>query len=454
MRKTRTLLLAAAATTAACAETPSLRARWSVVDRAGEVQETTTPLTCTSLGINTVRMRIFDELGFYIDDSFFACFANGFEDPESTVAGPALPPGRYAVEIRGVQRNNAPWTVDLPDADFDGDPDEPLTECSVDDPACDPRDIACDCAVLEARDDHTERLDGFVIAAPDECIDGIDNDRDGVLDAQDPSCVPGVVPGIEGNPVSAVQFRVALTLFGANPGVTCESLDVTGIRARVCPRDAADPDAACVEADSQDATLACRPGDPTFFELVLAQGDYVLEMTALGRDGAPRTAAERFDVRVTAGAGAFVPVALDLRPTDFDPPIVAPAGFVLELARDAEATDGASCGATAVDITDVELEVRDSHGGALPSPVLLRDGTPLDGTPIACPTAALVTEELTWGGWSLRVVARNALGTACFSTDGTGPGGVDAPLLLAPSTIGLVVPKVLDAEGNPPAGCE
>lgn len=456
MRLAAAWVLGACATMVACNEPPSLRARWSVVDRQGVEQDTTSPLVCTSLGINTVRMRIFDELGFFVDDSFYACFANGFEDPEDTVAGPALPEGRYAVEIRGVQRNNVPWPVELVDADLDGKPDDPLTECAVEDPACDPRDIACDCAELEARDDHTERLVDFVLVAPDECVDGIDNDRDGVLDSQDPSCVPGVVPGVEGNPVSKVQFRVALTLFGDSDGLTCSALGLSDVRARVCPRQADDPDAACADEDSTDTLLACRTGDPTFFELVLAQGDYVLEMAGLAPDGTPRTAVERFDVLVSAGAGSFVPVDFDLGPADFDPPINAAAGLVVEFARDAAATDGRPC-ATAGEVTiaDVLLEVRDAHGGPLSTPVLASDGTPLDGsTPLACPSAVLRTESLVWGGWSLRVVGRNAEGTACFSTDGAGPNGADAPLVLAPSNIGLIVPRVVDADGAVPAGCE
>jgi hypothetical protein len=446
----------------ACAEPPSVRARWSLIDRDGEALAATSPLHCTSLGINTVRMRIFDELGFYIDDSFYACFANGFEDEDATVAGPALPPGRYAVEIRGVQRNNEPWMPGLEDADLDGDPDEPLAECSVDDPACDPRDIACDCDVLEAREDRTVRLTAFELAAPDECIDGIDNDADGVLDAQDPSCIPGIVPGVEGNPVSAVQFRVAVSLFGGNTAVDCAALGVTDLRARVCARDGDDPQAPCPDEGSLDTRLPCRTGDPSFFELVLAEGDYVLEMVAQGAADAPRTKVERFDVEVGEGAGAFVPVALDLGPADFDPQIVAPAGFGVRLADDG-VPGGRGCASTGeVEMTELELELRDAHGGALAEPVLLAmnqtdarfEGLPLDGTPSPCPTAALTTVPQVWGGWSLRVVARNAAGTVCFSTDGTGPGGADAPLQLAPSSIAVVVPHVLDADGNPPEGCE
>ena len=427
---------------AGCQEPPSFQARWTLVDRENIERSPTAPLVCTSLGINTVRVRVLDELGNVADESFHACFAEGFEDPDATVAGPSLGAGRYSIEVRGVQRDLEPWAVSVPEA-------APLTSCNLDEVACDPRDIACDCGEFEARDEHTETLVDFVLGAPDECIDGIDNDRDGLLDANDPSCDVGVTPGRENNPVSKVQFRVALSLFGGNDAVSCLLAGVSDVRARVCPRVAGAAPAACIDA-SDAAVFACRIGEPSFFEQNLPEGDYTLEVVARDAKDVVLTAPALFPITVSQGSGV-VPIDVDFSAASFDPPIDKPARFTLVFPEGGIGTDTHAC--PTYPIADVALEVFDAHGGALDTPVTLEDGVALDGTPIACPTATLETETLLWGGYALRVVARAADGTVCFTTDGTGPDGADAPLLLAPSVIELVVPRVLDAAGAPPASC-
>lgn len=425
---------------AACKETPSLRARWSLVDREGDTQPATAALQCTSLGINTVRIRVVDELGEIADDSYHACFARGFADPEATVAGPALDAGRYAVELRGVQRDLQPWIPDVPE-------DDPLTSCSLDDVACDPRDIACDCVEFEARDDHTERLTDFVLVAPDECIDGIDNDRDGLLDANDPSCGLGVTPGREGNPVSKVQFRVLLSLFDGNPLATCTAVGLSDLRARVCVRDPGDAPAPCDDT-ATEAGLTCRDGEPTYFEQTLPEGTYTLELAGRDAKGVVLTAPVLFPLTVAPGAGAFVPVDVDFPASAFDPPIEDATDFTLQY-DDGSRTPRQSCapltGEPGPTIETLSIEVLDAHGGELPTPVSLRDGTPLDGTPIPCFQQQVTTESLTWGGYSIAIRARAADGTVCFATD--------TPLRLAPKAVSLLVPQVLGTDGLPPPSC-
>jgi hypothetical protein len=422
----------------ACQETPSLRARWSLVDRDGVSQPATAALQCTSLGINTVRIRVVDDLGNVADDSYHACFAKGFDDPEATVAGPALDAGRYAVEVRGVQRDLEPWAPSVPE-------DDPLTSCNLDDVACDPRDIACDCVEFEARDDHTERLVDFAIAAPDECIDGIDNDRDGLLDANDPSCGLGVTPGREGNPVSKVQFRVLLSLFDGNPLATCTGLDLSDLRARVCVREPGDAPAPCDDT-ATEVGLTCRDGEPTYFEQTLPEGTYTLELVGRDRTGVVLTTPSLFPLTVAPGAGAFVPIDVDFPASAFEPPIEKASWIVLTYGDSAREQCKAPTGESGPTIDTVDIELLDAHGGELPTPAVGSKGEPLDGTPIPCPTGILRTQALTWGGYSVAITARAANGAACFATS--------APLRLGPEDTRLVIPRVLGSDGKPPAGCE
>ncbi|MBL8948556.1 MAG: hypothetical protein JNK45_35620 [Myxococcales bacterium] len=426
---------------AACKETPSLRARWSLIDREGDSQPATAALQCTSLGINTVRIRVVDENGNVADDSYHACFARGFDDPEATVAGPALDAGRYAVEVRGVQRDLQPWAPNLT-------ADDPLTSCNLDDVACDPRDIACDCVEFEARDDHTERLTDFVLTAPDECIDGIDNDRDGLLDANDPSCGLDVTPGREGKPVSKVQFQVLLSLFDDNPLATCTGLGLSDLRARVCVRAPGDDPAPC-DAEATEVGLTCREREPTYFEQTLPEGSYTLEIVGRDRGDVVLTRPVLFPLTVAPGAGAFVPIDVDFPASAFEPPIEDESDFTLQYEDGSGATRGGcepSGNEPGPTIETLSIEVLDAHGGKLPTPVTLSDGTPLDGTPIPCFQQEVTTERLIWGGYSIAIRARAADGTVCFATD--------TPLRLAPKSISLPVPRVLGSDGKPPASCE
>lgn len=450
---------------AGCQEPPSFRTRWSVIDREGTKLPATAALHCTSLGINTVRVRVFDEAGFFVDDSYHPCFAGGFEDPDATVAGPTLDAGTYAIEVRGVQRDLEPWPVALQESapgdcedDIDNDADGPtdkddedcrLATCGIGDTKCDPRDIACDCADVDVRDDHTVRLRGFVLDAPDECVDGIDNDRDGLLDANDPSCGLDTLPRQEGRPVSKVQFRVGLSLFDGTDVVSCGAVGLTTVQARLCARGAGEPAAACTDADAI-ATLACREGEPTYFEQTLLEGDYSLELVGLAAGGVARTIGELFPISVSEGAGALVPIEVDFSAADFEPPIEQSAGFTLEFDF---ASGPRACKTPDKEdvIADVVFEVRDAHGTVLDFPVSFSD---VEGKPLAaCPADKIITEPLTWGGYSLRVEARNADGTVCFTTDGAGPGGADAPFLLSPGDLSFVVPAVLGPGGSPPPGC-
>lgn len=446
--------LALALGACACQATPSFRLRWQLTDREGETpREITAATQCSNVGMNTVRILVTDPLGLVAHEDFFPCFARGFADEDTMIAGPELDPGEYVVEVRGLQRDLLPWTA--------GELDEDSTQfCSgaAETIDCNPLDVACDCHGLDARKDATITIDPFVLVPPRECIDGIDNDHDGLTDAQDSACsVGGDVP--ESLEVSAVQFRATVTLLDGNPRARCDGVGIGELHARACPA-AAVGEQGCADADAIEIGASeCRTDDAVFFDATLPVGDYVLELTGRAGDTA-RTRPQLFPFTLLPGAGAFVPIEVDFAASSFDPPIEALASFGLGFASDADGGEIRGCvpgtddGVLAID--EVTLEVRDAHGGPVSPAVGFtgRYGAPQPATG-ACTTAEIHTDPLTWGGWTLRVVARAADGTVCFTTDGAGTNGADAPLQLAPGAdaSSLVIPRVFADDGLPPPSC-
>ncbi len=436
-----------------CNQTASFRLRWQIEARDGELLPVTDPLQCSEFGMNTMRVLVTDPAGLVAFDDVLPCFAHGFANPERMFEGPELDAGHYIVEVRGLQRDLQPWE----DAPLDPTSTQFCSGAAAT-IACNEVDVACDCQQFDAEKDVTVTLDPFVLTAPRECIDGIDNDRDGLVDDEDAACgIDGLAS--ESLEVSAVQFRAVLSLFDGNPRMTCEGVRLIDLRARVCRLDELGDDGAC--DDTSAVTLdpvPCRLGEPSFFATTLGEGEWVLELTGRGPGGTLTTVPATFPFTLQPGPGAFVPIAVDFPAEAFEPAIEAAAAFALEFARgDAESTATRTClppvDGGALAIADLVLELRDAHGGPLPSPASLSDGTVLDGTPIPCPSAIVRTAALSWGGFSLRAQARAADGTVCFSTDTAEGGG--APLMLAPgsSAISLVIPRVLDENGLPPTAC-
>ncbi|MBC8069680.1 MAG: hypothetical protein IAG13_15190, partial [Deltaproteobacteria bacterium] len=198
-----------------CQESPSFRLRWKLIDRppadreeepADEKErlagvEIKRAIDCSELGINTVRVTTIDDLGQIADQRYFPCYLPRFAERDGAdVGGPNLGDGRYAIEVRGVQRDGVEWIAST------SVPSDPARRCDpdLDEPVCRPEDIACDCHDLDLPDDTDDWPHTFLLAAPAECIDGVDNDRDGLVDAQEGGC--RLDPGRpESDNVGAVQ---------------------------------------------------------------------------------------------------------------------------------------------------------------------------------------------------------------------------------------------------------
>lgn len=449
----------------ACQDSPSFRLRWKLVDRAPYDREesdeerdrreagadVTRAIDCAELGINTVRVTTIDDLGGIVDERYFPCFLPRFADEDADVGGPHLDDGTYAIEVRGVQRDGKEWVravEDLPVGE-----EEPRCSPSVDETTCARDAISCDCQELTLPDRSDDWPHTFVLDAPTECVDGIDNDRDGLVDAQEAGCL--LAPDRpESDNIGSVQFRAVVTLFGGTPGLMCRDIGLNGLSARTCAVLESGEIGECVEI----ADLACRAGEPIFFDAAMPSGDYVLELTAVNDDVERTTAARSEPFHVDRlGSGASVQFETDFGVDDFVPPVEVPAKFGLVFETQASAQNDPLCELEhgRLDIATVAVEIRDAHGGAIAGQVLGNygsTGVSLDFQPIACAPAEFSTDALRWGGYTVRAAAYASDGTVCFTTDGQ-HGEPDAPLTVLPSYRRLVIPRVLDADGNPPPSC-
>lgn len=502
-----------------CQETPSYRLRWTI-----EGAESPSVAACAEVGLFQVRALVFalPEAGalnfdsFVRDDRQFACHPSAFDsggdgggDGTGTVGGGALPPGEYAVQLRGVDRAGQVWTegvaataadnvqegrdcgdgqlcpAEAPycvlDRCYDGsagDPCEsddgcgaslrcnPEGECQVvtgcdhqsDYDRCLDEQLVCDCQRLTVVEEGaTVELPPFVLAPPPECDDGIDNDHDGLVDASDPSCTAATSNGTEGLAVGVTELRVELTLLGRNHAASCTSVPLRRLRLAIG------------EGSAQEIVLeeACRLDAPYVALLQLSEGPAVFTVT--GYDGVgtaaspaqPVTHPKTFEVEIN-GFGGTVSLEVDFASTDFLEPIVGaasvvpnyvsevgPGGFVRSSCTPPPISfaepDGPTRGLLQLDRLRVEL--LNGHFSPLEAPVALPDGTVIDGpTEIAC-TSSLVTEPLEWGSYAMVVEALSTAGEVCFSN-------VGAPVLLAPgNATGLFMPRVYGPEGEVPPTC-
>lgn len=486
-----------------CQETPSYRLRWTI-----EGSESPSVAACAEVGLFQVRALVFDFESNLHDVRQFACHPSAF-DNDGSVGGAALAPGEYAVQLRGLDRAGQVWSENIPapvgnntqegrdcsggmlcpsaapfcalDRCYDGSTGDPCDdnddcvaplgcgpggECElftgclfeIGDDRCFDGELVCDCHYLTVVDEGaTVELPPFVLAPPPECDDGIDNDRDGLVDASDPSCTAASSNGTEDLPVGVTELRVELTLLGRNPAVSCTSVPLRRLRLSIG------------EGSTQEVVLdePCQLDRPYFTLLQLEEGPAVFTVT--GYDGVgtaaspaqPVTHPKTFEAEIEPFGGT-VAIEVDFGPTDFLEPIVSEASvvpsYVSELGPGGRVRS--SCNPPPISFADpdgptrgllqldrLRVELRNGHFSALETPVALADGTVIDGpTEIAC-TSSLVTEPLQWGSYAMVVEALSTAGEVCFSN-------VGAPALLAPGGVmGLYMPRVYDPEGEVPPTC-
>ncbi len=419
---------------AGCRETPSYQLRWSI-DGRGEPSD----INCAESGLFQVRARVYGTGNLPVDERIYPCAADSLLDAEGMVGGSPLVTGEYTVELRGLDRAGDVWVTDTPDTI-----DEDTSSCRLNgDPiACGPADLVCDCKTLSVTNEETTAtLPEFVLVPPPECIDGIDNDADGLVDASDASCDVDAGLGGEGLPVGVTELRLALTLLGQNPNATCSSVPLRQVRVEVVS------DVGTTEI-IQDT---CRLDRPYIASLRIPAGAYTFSMVGLDGSGEPVTITKIIQAEISESGGT-VNESIDFAPEDFTVPIdgrisFSPA-FLSSLGRDDAGLAAArtSCSSAPaqgnLDVAGLRVSVLTGHNGPLDPPVRLDNGLALDGSEIDCGVAFL-TENLQWGSYAMTIEAVSAEGEVCF-------GNADTPVPMRPNEqLSVVLPRTYVAMPDP-----
>lgn len=438
--------LVAVATTG-CEEPPSYRLRWAV---GGKTLSSASD--CSDVGILNVRVTTIDLLGRTIARETFPCFGEDFEDPTATAPGASIEPGPYAIEVRGLSRNDTLWTDEeeldrqIFDASVDGrdyladqryqlcrptpPPDFPVPDKVADVFACQPEDLSCDCAELTVPEEGLPILDSFNIDAPPECLDGLDNDNDGLVDRKDAACAGGRIDLPENAEFAQVNFRIAVTFFHGNPSASCNATaQAVGFSTAVLDIDG-----------EQYASVSCG-GLPFESAPALEGGEHTLTISLRNSSGDDVATPKSFTVDVDPIVGGAFELTADFATEDFFEPIETSSQYRVEFLGSPD-QQPRGCGSAdsplqpeqgGLVLPTIRGRVLDGRGDSVGT-ILDGEGRPLDGmTELPCPDGIPFIQVLEWGDYQLEVEALSAEGEVCFSSVGAG-------VPLAPDSIALAVP--------------
>jgi len=416
---------------AGCQPPPSFELRWTIdrtarADFAGEgLLPLTNPSQCSRVGITLVQLLTYQtfegspELVLF-DYEELPCFPRQFFTAGDVVGGPNLPDGDYIIGLRAVQNTPArhAW-LDLeavPPPCLEGNPDNPET-CPVCDPsgtACQTGMGVCDCEPVSIDNDGIPVLSDFTLVAPPECEDGIDGDRDGLIDGDDPGCAQGTESGSDTRSTLAVEVQLLGVPEDQAPQGSCASLGI----------DHYDAALQGLGGSVWNASLPCSVDSSSDreFALDVPPGAYEFVYSARDAAGAAVTAERRVPMAIDAGGNTAY---LDVWGEDFAQAIVEPATIV-------------ACAGTDPAITHMRLNVVGPRRE--PANVSDSEGTPLDGT-VVLPCETRVTEPLTWGTFAVEATLL-AGEVACFDN-------LLAPTYLWPGAETALIP----ATATGAAGC-
>lgn len=436
MPRSRLLPLLALAAAAGCAEDPSFSVRWRLGRSEASVEELTSVVQCTELGISRVRLTTRNDAGTVVDEREFACFLPEFEDRSALAPGPEVGPGTYAVTVTAIGHRGLPYT----------DPNATPAADSTGGDADEPDVIAFDAhEVTIQQTGENKKLTNFAIVGPTECDDGVDNDRDGSVDLADSSC-RGTPAGSEFGDFSTAQVTVRPRLLGDNPHATCGGLGLEAMRIALAGPTPIERDFAC------GTTARTITED-------LSPGTYTLSVTGTGAGGVDRAipsldpAIAVFDLK--PAQFRVVDVAADFTIPSFLDEISAGFGFSLEYETGPDTLAVTSCepAGPALVLERVRVVLLDEAMAPIPDATLY-DGDmpiPLDGaTTVPCGEmlATRFVDPLTWDDVApaheavyVQVEAFPAgSDTACW-------GNTDAPEPAAPNTSFSMLLRRLSTEG-------
>ncbi len=454
---------------AGCSEPPSFELRWSIAESFELLGDARTPESqaeCTARGIDGVRV-VTTQGGLTIDSREFDCFVDGL------APGPTLEAGRYLVEVMGLRRTQTPWSCQL-DSTYIGDPNcTGGLGCACDEEGLCDEGLSC-ASQLQSTADGVEILGRFCEActarssfvieiggerpeldapliSPLECDDGIDNDGDGLTDSLDPACARDPSRG-ESSDLDDTTIALQVSFLGGNNAADCipgtnqaAPLGVSTIRTRLTGNG----------VDEVRDDICQRALPLQLFEL--APGDYQVEVTGMGNDGAggleARTLSETLDLSV-GELGGFLAATVDFAGEEFLEPVTGTVGglprFVFEvpgastMARGCSPSNNSS---SPLEIDEVDLTVLDIDGQAVDPATLAFPGASAVGdvSRLACPNTGLESSVLNWGSYALSIEGR--VGTeVCFRTAD--------PVDVLPSFPDAIQLQRVLVDGQPPAGCE
>lgn len=367
---------------AGCGQPPSFELSWRIGDELDTAPQLTAVKQCADVGIFLVRVTISSGDQVVSVDQY-PCF--------SIVEGPALEPGEYTVEVEGLRRNGEPWAFD-PELDLEADRIAYASESVL---------------VSEGLLPSIE----VALRPPPECDDGIDNDRDGTVDGQDPGCGIAPITGApsEFNDADVTLFQLAVSFLGsaaikpANVGVHSIRLEVDG--------------ALLGQISSSQLDDMQWPFRLPLLARDLEGDTHTLEVTPMGADG-PMAETRVFEFSTVDDQGTYVNEPFDFGSELFLQPIIEPLAFGF--------VPDCTPGGTLV-LDSMRIRVLDEND--TPVAVDLSGNTfvggmvmPIIGEPqpegwitFGCPSSNVRSNPLTWGHYRIEAQARRA-DISCFET--------------------------------------
>ncbi|MGB1701261.1 MAG: hypothetical protein ACPHRO_14990, partial [Nannocystaceae bacterium] len=165
-----------ALTCVACQGDPSFTLRWEL-DRATDEASPIPIITaqqCSATGVAYVRTRVVSQTsGDVVGTKTFPCFTSPMEDPTRLLAGPSLDvSGPHVIELWALDRARKEWAIQA-----QSDPNIP-------------EGVGFTFLEVNLDGENTVEISApIAITAPPECVDGVDNDIDGLVDRFDSACL-------------------------------------------------------------------------------------------------------------------------------------------------------------------------------------------------------------------------------------------------------------------------
>lgn len=432
---------------AGCAEEPGVELRWAIHDGGGE--DEVAPLVnvqqCAEVGIERFRFdayalpRLPSDLPS--ESRSFPCFPSVFGNPDAFLDGPTLAPGDYEIELIGLRRNGLEWSC--------GDELAPLP-------------CARTSAELSVSASDPGRLD-LVVAPPPQCDDGVDNDLDGRVDANDLGCI--FDQNYEAFDFGLVVFQLSVS-FLDNPLIEPKHVGINHFEIAID---------GVVQPEVFHPAQSLDPHEfPAFQRRLIDEGEnsdteltsgpHTLEIVGFDAEGVEVSSTLLHDFSVDSVSTGFVQHEFEFGSTDFDSTRPLIAGW--SSAPDFVGQDtSVSCQSHALSLDTVRVRVRPGEGGAAVSPITINTATQdadAEGwVTFACADAAsgaaqFVTPDIAWtdAGFTLEVEALHGT-TTCFSVmlDRTRPTPDPNPLAINGLAMNVTLETVVDAEGKAPIAC-